>query len=220
MSAYDDLYINWGNDDQEEKTESKWKIVNYFIDTYLKTEVDLEQLITRIGVFNLIHDKANEFYDVVVKNNTGPKDIAKFIINLNLDFLVNVKADYVSPILEFVNENPSTEKYVTYFTTKFPKILERYAGFERVISCIITLANKKFKKNNVVNEVTDNSSNSFNSQNLITNLDPLTDTFDFSSYNDEEIELNDEDQIDGNDDDDSDSDTPTISTYEDEQNSI
>jgi hypothetical protein len=72
--------------------------------------------------------------------------------------------------------------------------------------------NKKLKDLNRFNKVTEkfeqftdsiasklptfnNSNNSSVSQNLISNLDPLTDNFNLSTYNDQQIVLTDEDQI-------------------------
>jgi hypothetical protein len=148
MSA-DDLYDKWF-DDQEE-TNSKWEIVKYFTDNYLKTEEDLQKRIEKIGVPNLLNNKADEFYNLVKRSDTGPKDIIKFIIDLNIDFPENIKGDYVIPIIEFLDEKPSLEQYVTYFQTKFPKILERLKTFASVFSTIITLANKKLINLNFMN---------------------------------------------------------------------
>jgi hypothetical protein len=213
----DDLYTKW-SDDQHEISESKWRVIEYFTDNYLKTEDEIEKQINRIGTRKTLNDKADELYNIIKKIDTYPKDIEKFIINLQSDFPINIKSNNIVDIIEFEADNPSPQQWVPFLTTKFQEMLGKYQKFERVFSTIFALGNKKLNNLNAFNKVADkfekftdavasklptfdNSNNSSISQNVISNLDSLTDNYDISQYKNEVLVLTDEEQIEDNNDD-------------------
>jgi hypothetical protein len=140
----DDLLTKW-TDDEQEKENSKWEIVDYLRRNYKYDENDLIRYMNNINRYRTLERKAGELYGIIFKNDSGPKDIAKFMIDLHDDFPKNAKAEALEKIVKYKSENPTPEQWVTFFKEKLPKIFNDHKNLEILNSVIITLVDKKNK---------------------------------------------------------------------------
>jgi hypothetical protein len=178
-----------------------------------------------VGRTKVFNTKPDKLYNIAKRDFEGPKDVAHFIVELQVEFPNNIPFESVEKIYEYINdEHYTSQQWVVFFKKKFPKILKEYKNFEAVFQVIITLMDKKLNKLGGMNKFADklgkftdylgdklnfedSNNNSSDPQNVISNLDPFNPNFDLSTFNNQQIEIND-DQIEfNNDDDDSDSDS-------------
>jgi hypothetical protein len=97
----DDLYaFTKYDDDEQEKFYSKWEIVNYLRKNYKVGEKMLQFYRNNINLPITINKNVDELYRIIKKNDTGPKDIVKFIIALHDEFPRNVKAEAIEKIIK------------------------------------------------------------------------------------------------------------------------
>jgi hypothetical protein len=203
----DDLLTKW-TDDQENNIDYIWEIIDYFRKNYKVKEKMLNFFSNNINLPDTLKEKVEELYRITRKNDTGHKDVVKFIIALHDNFPVNVKTAAIEKIIKYEADNPTPEQWLTYFKNKFPKILDKFQNFKSVINVIITRVDEKLNNFNPANGVADklgnltdylgdklnfeDSNNSSSFQNVTSNLDGFSDTFDFNNLKNQEIEFTDE----------------------------
>jgi hypothetical protein len=85
----DDLLTKW-TDDEEDSIDYKWEIINYLRKKYKVGEKMLNFYSTNTNMPKALTKKVEELYRITTRNDTGPKDIAKFIIDLHDDFPINI----------------------------------------------------------------------------------------------------------------------------------
>jgi hypothetical protein len=184
---FGDLYYQTFDDNQKEKSDSIWEILDFFRDNYVVERKEADKIIEKIGKPKLLNNKADELHIIYRRNDTGPKDIAKFFISLHQDFPVNVNTEAIEKIIKYKDEEPSSKDWVKFFKEKFPTILNKHKSFGRVINVIITLMNEKLHTfmDTVVDKVGeftdflgsklptfDDNNNFSDSQNQISNMNP------------------------------------------------
>jgi hypothetical protein len=131
------------SDDELQKENSKWEIINYLRRNYKYDEKDLITYKNNINRHRTLERKADELYGIIFKNDTGPKNIAKFMIELRTEFPRNAKVEAIEKIVKYESDNPTPEHWLKFFKEKLPKIFKEYKKFEILSSVNITLVDKK-----------------------------------------------------------------------------
>jgi hypothetical protein len=148
------------SDNQEEKTKSKWEIINFFEKNSLIEQKEIDWRVKKIGLPDEINEKAEKLYNIFISNDTGPADIADFLIHLNDIFKVNAEKRAIDKIKDFQKDNHSLKEWEKFFKEKFLKILSDEECFPNLFKILFTKAYRKLDdgKKLITNE--DNNNNS------------------------------------------------------------
>jgi sulfur relay (sulfurtransferase) DsrC/TusE family protein len=147
-------YIKY-DDDQEEKSDSKWEIINYLRKNYKVDEKTLKFYSNFTNMPKTLTKKVDELYRIIRKNDTCPVDIAKFVIDLHDDFPINIPIGAVQKAMTNELDNSTSKEWVKFFKEDFPEILDKFPNFEGIIKIIITRVDEKLNNFNLANEVAD-----------------------------------------------------------------
>jgi hypothetical protein len=82
---YRDLCTKYSND-QEDISESRWEIVDFFRNNYKRTLKDVSEIMINVQRPKDIQKKAEELYQIIMNNYDGLKDLVHFIMAFNLYF--------------------------------------------------------------------------------------------------------------------------------------
>jgi hypothetical protein len=228
------------SDDEQDKFDTKWEIIYFFEKYYLIDQKQIDATYEKIGMKKTFNTKAEKLYTIIKRDSDGPKDIAHFLIELQLEFPKNIPREGVEDIYDYVNDKKyTTQQWVKFFKEKFPKILSNDEYFPNSFKTIFSIAFRKLNNFGGMNDIADkigeftdkladklnfednNNNNSSDSQNVLSGVDPFSPNLDLSVYNNQQIEINEDDQIDVDDDkndDDTGSQTPTLKSYEEKNN--
>jgi hypothetical protein len=87
----DDLYaFTKYEDNQNEKENSKWEIYNFFEKYYIIDENKVKAIIKKICWPKTINRHGERLYNIFLNKDTGPADIADFLISLGEVYKVNI----------------------------------------------------------------------------------------------------------------------------------
>jgi hypothetical protein len=66
----------------------------------------VDKIIKRINIPITINKKANELYKIIKKNDTSPKDITDFLIELGPHFSININKKSTEKIINYCVDKP------------------------------------------------------------------------------------------------------------------
>jgi hypothetical protein len=151
----DDFYTKWTDDDEEDnsnskssndlkqRTDSKWEIINFFVNKYLIDQKEIDRIVKKISWPITINENADKLYDIFFSNDTGPSDIADFLIGLGHILKVNVGEIATEKIKNFRKNTHSLKEWAKFFKVTFPKILSDYPYYRNLFKIVFTLAYRK-----------------------------------------------------------------------------
>jgi hypothetical protein len=199
-------FMDFKFEDDQDKSDSKWEIYYFFEKYYVVDQKEVDKIIKKICWPKTINRHGEELYKIFINKTTGPADIADFLISLGEVYKVSISTVSTIKLKNFRDKSHTLKEWIKIFNEDFPKILNNDESFLNLFKTLFSIAFRK------INDKEDSSDNS-NSQNVLPSSDPFNHNFDLSAYNNQQIELNDDDQIDVDDDDDSDDEYPKVEPY-------
>jgi uncharacterized protein YdiU (UPF0061 family) len=128
---------NKSSNDKQEKTNSKWEIINFFEKNSFIEQKEIDWRVKKIGLPNEVNEKAEKLYNIFLSNDTGPADIADFLIHLRDIFKVNEENRAIEKIKDFQKDSHSLNEWVQFFKVTFPNILSDERCFPHLFKILL-----------------------------------------------------------------------------------
>jgi hypothetical protein len=97
-------------DNEPDKSDSKREIINFFEKYYLIDEKEVDDITKRVGCPKTINKHGEKLFKVFFNKDTGPADIADFLIDLGTVFKINVTTKSNIKLKNSRNDNHSLKE--------------------------------------------------------------------------------------------------------------
>jgi hypothetical protein len=90
-------------DDEQDESESKWEIIYFFEKYYKIDQKEVDSIFEKIGMRKTFNSKAEKLYNIIKRNIDGLKEIARFLIELQIDFPKNIPYEGVEKFYDIID---------------------------------------------------------------------------------------------------------------------